>query len=150
MTGGYAGTMEAASKGASGAGGRVVGVVAPELFRDRFGANRFVGEELAEPTLAARIGTLTDLASGTIVLPGSIGTAAELVVVWNMNHIARLSGARRLPTVTVGPVLGALCRMLVEELGANPVDVTSVDTGDEAVEWMLCQPEIRWIRQPTI
>lgn len=150
VTGGYAGTMEAASKGAFEAGGRVVGVVAPELFRDRFGANRFVGEELAEATLAARIGTLTDLASGTIVLPGSIGTAAELVVAWNMNHIARLSGGRRLPTVTVGPVLADLCRMLVEDLGANPVDVSNVDTGNEAVDWMLSQPEIRRVRRSTI
>ena len=146
VTGGYGGTMEAASRGAAMAGGRVVGVVAPELFRDRSGANQFVAEELAEPTLAARIGTLTDLASGTIVLPGSIGTAAELVVAWNMNHIARLSGASRLPTVTVGPVLADLCLMLIDKLGANPVDITNVATGDEAVNWMLSQPEINEAR----
>ena len=35
ITGGYGGTMEAASLGASEAGGRVVGVTAPVLFPDR-------------------------------------------------------------------------------------------------------------------
>ena len=150
VTGGYAGTMEAASKGAAEAGGRVVGVVAPDLFKDRFGSNRFVSEEVSESTLAARIDKLTALASGTIVLPGSIGTAAELVVAWNMNHIARLAGVARLPTVAVGPELANVCQTLVTQLGANPVDVHCVDTGEEAVDWMLSQPEIHGIRQSAL
>lgn len=146
VTGGYGGTMEAASKGAAEAGGRVIGVTAPQLFQDRFGANRFVGEEVSEPTLTSRIGRLNELASGTVVLPGSIGTAAELVVAWNTNHIARLAGFRRLPTVTVGPVLADICRVLADQLGANQADIQCVDTGDEAVDWMLSQPEIHGIR----
>lgn len=145
VTGGYGGTMEAASRGAALAGGGVIGVTAPPLFTGRFGANSHVSEEITAATLAERIGRLTEIASGVIVLPGSIGTAAELVVAWNMNHIARIGGRERLPTVAVGNVWRNLASLLTDEGGANAVDVTVVATADEAVEWMLVQPEIHAI-----
>ena len=68
VTGGYGGTMEAASRGAALAGGPVIGVTAPHLFTGRFGANRHVAEEIIATTLAERIGRLTDIAAGVIVL----------------------------------------------------------------------------------
>lgn len=145
ITGGYGGTMEAASRGAALAGGRVVGVTAPSLFEDRFGANQHVAEEVVSATLAERIGILADLASGVIVLPGSIGTAAELVVTWNMNHIARIGGADRLPIVAVGESWREICDLLVDRIGANPVDVHTAATVGAAVDWLLDQPEIRGI-----
>ena len=44
VTGGYGGTMEAASKGAAEAGGHVIGVTSPSQFPGRLGANRYVKE----------------------------------------------------------------------------------------------------------
>lgn len=145
VTGGYGGTMEAASRGAALVGGPVIGVTAPPLFTGRFGANAHVSKEITATTLAERIGRLTEIASGVIVLPGSVGTAAELVVAWNMNHIARLGGRDRLPTVAVGDVWRQLATLLTESAAANPVDVTVVSSAEEAVDWMLVQPEIREI-----
>ena len=147
ITGGYGGTMEAASKGAAMAGGRVIGVTAPFLFDDRSGANRHVTEVIEARTLTERIGILTDLAQGAIVLPGSIGTVAELVISWNMNHIVRLSGGERMPTVAVGPEWRDMFEFLTQRVGAHPTDIHIVNSADDAVDWILDQPEIRGIRR---
>jgi uncharacterized protein (TIGR00725 family) len=142
ITGGYGGTMEAVSKGASSAGGTVIGVTVPTLFKRRSAANRYVTREIQTPTLLDRIGTLIDEANGVIALPGSIGTAAELVVSWNLNHVARRNGGTRVPTVAVGDEWRDLSSFLVERTGAFPEDIHLVDTGDAAVDWILSQPEL--------
>ena len=56
ITGGYGGTMEAVSKGASEASGHVIGVTAPPLFPGRHGANAYVAELIETEGLAKRIG----------------------------------------------------------------------------------------------
>jgi predicted Rossmann-fold nucleotide-binding protein len=134
--------MEAVSSGAARAGGTVIGVTVPTLFTTRTGANPHVIDEIAADTLLDRIRILTDIADGVIVLPGSIGTAAELVITWNINHIARLHGGIRIPMVAVGSPWRRLCALLIEEAGAEAGDVTVVDTVDQAIEWMRDQPEI--------
>lgn len=142
VTGGYGGTMEAASKGAAEARGRVVGVTAAGLFRNRSGANPHVTHEIAANSIPERIGILTDLASGAVVLPGSIGTAAELVVAWNMNHVARRHGGTRFPTVAVGEEWRVFHELLAGSLGADGGDVHIADTTGEALDWLLDQPEL--------
>jgi uncharacterized protein (TIGR00730 family) len=143
VTGGYGGAMEAASKGAADAGGHVIGVTAPGLFTRRTGSNRHVSHEIEAKTLTERIGILTELSDAAIVLPGSIGTAAELVTAWNLNHIARRNGGLRLPTVAVGKKWRELWRLMTERLDAHGDDIHVVDSIDEAVTWLLVQPEIR-------
>jgi len=143
ITGGYSGTMEAASKGAAEAGGSVIGVTIPSLFTRRSGANRYVTTELEASSLSDRVGLLTSKADGAIVLPGSIGTAAELLVSWNLNHVARRHSGVRLPTAAVGDGWSRLSRMLTEQLGAHGGDIHVVETADDAVDWLLDQPEIR-------
>ena len=142
MTGGYGGAMEAASKGAARAGGHVIGVTTPELFTTRSGANRYVSREIKAKTLAERIGILTDLADGVIVLPGSIGTAAELVIAWNLNHIARRNGGIRLPTVAVGKEWNELWSLFTGRLGAYSDDIHVADSAGDAVTWISEQPEM--------
>lgn len=149
ITGGYGGTMEAASKGASGSGGTVIGVTVPTVFTGRSGANRYVTREIRAATLVERIGVLTDTAHGVIALPGSIGTAAELVVSWNINHVTRRNGGVRVPTVVVGDAWQKLVQLLVTQTGAFGGDVQIVDTADEAVDWILVQPEIRRVAPKT-
>lgn len=142
ITGGYSGTMEAASQGASLAGGHVIGVTAPELFSSRTAANEYVDEEIVSGSLGERIGLLTGLASGVLVLPGSIGTAAELVVSWNLNHVGRSNGGQRLPTVAVGSEWRELWNLATARLGAFADDVEVTETANEAVDWLLAQPEV--------
>jgi uncharacterized protein (TIGR00725 family) len=142
VTGGYGGTMEAVSLGASRVGGEVIGVTAPNLFAHRTGANRHVTREIEAVTLTERIQILTDLAAGALVLPGSIGTAAELVIVWNLNHIARTNGTERLPTVAVGRVWSGLRDLLVTGSGADGEDIHLAAGCEEALIWLLSQPEL--------
>jgi uncharacterized protein (TIGR00725 family) len=142
VTGGYGGTMEAVSHGAATAGGRVVGVTAPDLFTKRAGANRYVTEEVEATSLTERLGLLTDLADGALVLPGSIGTAAELVVAWNINHIARRNGGTRFPTVAIGEGWRDLWEFFTRDLGAFGGDIHIAETVTEATDWLMEQPEI--------
>ncbi len=137
ITGGYGGSMEAASKGADEAGGRTIGVTAPPLFPGRTGANPFVQLELKAETLAGRIGEMMARADGALALPGSIGTAAELLIAWNTNHIVRRNTGRRVPTVAVGARWGAVAGALVDHVEALPGDIHLAETATEAVAWLL-------------
>ncbi|MBW3666080.1 MAG: LOG family protein [Actinobacteria bacterium] len=102
VTGGYGGSMEAVSKGVAERNGQVVGITAPALFPERTAANPHVGLLIEAESLLERIGAMFDRACGVIALPGSIGTATELAIAWNLNHIARHNDAGRLPTAAVG------------------------------------------------
>lgn len=142
VTGGYGGTMEAASKGATSTGRRAIGVTVPGLFTQRTGPNPYVSEEIEAKTITDRLGVLTSLAVGALVLPGSIGTAAELVVAWNINHVVRRHGGERFPTVAVGQGWRELCELLERGLGASGGDIQRAATAEEGVDWLLGQPEL--------
>ncbi|RJP23110.1 MAG: hypothetical protein C4527_20810 [Candidatus Omnitrophota bacterium] len=74
--GGYMGVMEACSRGASEAGGKVIGVTC-ETFSRR-SPNPFLTEEIPCKDLLERIATLMRIADAYLVLDGNIGTLAEL------------------------------------------------------------------------
>lgn len=139
ITGGYGGTMEAASLGASEAGGMVVGVTAPSLFPDRVGANPYVAELIEAPTLSARIDTMMRRADATITLPGSIGTATELLTAWNMNFIAHRARGRSIPSVAVGAGWQKVADALVLQVGAEINGIYWANTADDGVDWILGQ-----------
>jgi uncharacterized protein (TIGR00725 family) len=82
-TGGYAGTMEAVSRGAAGAGGHVIGVIS-SFFPDK--ANRWVKETIVVPKWEDRLLRLIALGSGYVVCPGSTGTLVELAAAWEMTQ----------------------------------------------------------------
>ena len=90
MTGGYIGVMEAASKGASEAGGHVIGSTCTEL-EDWRGvtANQWVKEEWKHETLRDRMYALIDKCDAAIMMPGGVGTLAELAVMWNEEIISK-------------------------------------------------------------
>jgi uncharacterized protein (TIGR00725 family) len=137
ITGGYGGTMEAVSSGAAGAGGHVIGVTAPVLFPDRSTPNPYVHEVIEASSLANRIDIMMQRSTATLALPGSIGTAAELLISWNTNHILREGGATPRLSVAVGPGWKALARALVDMAGAFEDDLVWVDSVDEGVDWIL-------------
>jgi len=134
MTGGYAGMMEAVSRGAREQGGEVIGVTAPAVFPDRSGPNRYVTHELAAKTLGERIDTLIERADGFVVMEPSLGTLAELMVAWSAAHVAASSGRPRKPIAAVGPAWADLIAFLSRRLGADASHVRCVAGTEEAVQ----------------
>jgi uncharacterized protein (TIGR00725 family) len=135
-TGGYAGTMEAVSLGARRVGGHVIGVTAPEVFPSRVGANEHVVEERKASSLVTRIGRLVEEADGAIALWGSLGTATELLVAWNIAYVARFSGGIRKPVVAVGEPWTSIVPQLEESLETDSGIVTVTDNVTDAVRHM--------------
>ncbi len=91
MTGGYIGTMEAVSRGASEAGGHVIGVTCEEIesWRD-VRPNQWVAEEWRYPTLKARLNALIEKCDAAFALPGGPGTLTEIMLMWNQLIIQAL------------------------------------------------------------
>jgi uncharacterized protein (TIGR00730 family) len=87
-TGGYAGTMEAASKGAHEAGGHVIGVTSTqiEIYRP-IPPNQWVQEVVAQELLRDRVIYLVMNNDGMIVLPGGIGTLSEMALAWSLMQV---------------------------------------------------------------
>lgn len=136
INGGYGGTMEAVSKGAAEAGGEVVGVTAPSLFPGRSGANRYVTQLVEAESLLTRIGSMIARSDGIIALPGSIGTATELLIAWNTNYLATRNNGQPIPTAAVGEGWRLVARALMESAGAEE-NIHLVSSADDAVSWVL-------------
>lgn len=118
-TGGYYGTMEAVSLGARSAGGTVIGVTAPTVFPQRPGANDHVTDEWVARTLVDRIGLLVERTDASIALWGSLGTATELLVAWNVAFVASFSAIERKPVIAVGEPWTRLIPLLEEDLSTT-------------------------------
>lgn len=125
-TGGYGGTMEAASRGAADAGGRVIGVTAPAAFPGRPGANPWVQVEIPTATLTERIHVMLTGSAACVALDGSIGTLTELVMAWNLAFVAGLGGIPPQPVIAVGPNWAAVVDYLARTTGSDPSLVTLV------------------------
>jgi uncharacterized protein (TIGR00725 family) len=141
VTGGYGGTMEAVSLGAHQAGGHVIGVTAPPLFPGRTGANPYVAEEVPAKSLGHRLDEMTKRAAGALALPGSIGTATELLISWNINHIVRRNGGRPFPAVAVGAEWHRIGALIASEIGAVAGDIYWADSVENGVDWLLTKLE---------
>ncbi|XOB98198.1 LOG family protein [Deinococcota bacterium DY0809b] len=131
-SGGYGGSMEAVSRGAKAAGGLVIGVTAPDLFKSRSGANAHVDLELPAPTLTGRIERILEVSRAALALPGGLGTLTEILVAWNLAYIQRLQGE---PPFPIG--VDAAWRPLLRphlELSARELDLLTFleDPGDVA------------------
>ena len=101
-TGGYAGVMEAASRGACEAGGHVIGVTCG-LIEDWKGLrpNAWVREEKKFATLRDRLGHLVEFCDAAVALPGGIGTLSEVALTWSLLQTGEI---RPKPLVVVGAV----------------------------------------------
>ena len=98
-TGGYFGTMEAASRGAQEAGGHVIGVTAAVFDDLRLNANPYIDEEIKFPTLFQRLHHLVTFADAWVALPGGIGTLSEVSLTWSLMQVGEKN---RQPFVVVG------------------------------------------------
>jgi uncharacterized protein (TIGR00730 family) len=81
-SGGYGGVMEAVSRGAKEAGGRVIGVTADFFAMAK--VNRWVDEEIRVASWEQRLFRLIELGDGFVACKGGTGTLVELAVVWEM------------------------------------------------------------------
>jgi hypothetical protein len=95
-SGGYAGVMEAASRGAKEAGGKTYGVTA-EFFKPR--ANAWIDTEIRVTTWQERLFELVRVADGFVACKGGTGTLVELAVVWEMLNKAVIGNK---PVVVLG------------------------------------------------
>jgi len=113
MNGGYAGTMEASARGAREHGGKSIGVLSSEFAH--LSANEHLSETTMSEDLFARIREMYRRAAGFIVLKGSMGTLAELALVWNLAKISQ----QNKPIVLVGEGWQAVLRVWQENLAVT-------------------------------
>ena len=137
MTGGYAGVMEATSRGAAEAGGHVIGVTCEriETLRKGLRSNAWVKEETKYATLRERLYHLVEHCEAAIALPGGVGTLSEVALAWSLMQAGEI---RRKPLVVVGRVWSETVSTFIREAGGfiYPEDahlVQMVDRIEEAV-----------------
>ena len=126
--GGYGGTMEAGSRGASQAGGHTIGVTC-SVWRSR--PNAYIREVIETSGLSERVGRLAEVASaGFVVLPGGTGTLLELAWVWEA--MAKNFLPHR-PVVCVGDFWRALIDTIASVHGAH-AEMISIAAGPDDLE----------------
>lgn len=133
-TGGYGGSMEALSKGASEVGGKVIGITAPDVFKARAGANAYVTEEVKAPHLLERIHLLTDRSCAAVALPGSLGTLTEIMAAWNLAYVAPFAEAEAKPLIVIGERWATIVSFLADKLGTGLDLIHTVTTVEDAVK----------------
>jgi uncharacterized protein (TIGR00730 family) len=130
--GGYGGTMTAAAKGASEAGGEIIGVTC-SVFKGK--ANKYVSREIITASLDERLDTLIKLGQAYIVLPGGTGTLLELAKVWELKNKGFLESQK--PII----LIGGFWKPLVELLNIDDPDsgrhVKQVDEPMQAVQLIV-------------
>ena len=107
-TGGYSGTMEAASRGAAEAGGHVIGVTASAF--DHWGrtggkANPWVKEEIKLRTLRERLYHLVEFCDAAVALRGGVGTLSEVALTWSLLQVGEIEPK---PLILLGSLWGEL------------------------------------------
>ena len=107
-SGGYAGVMEAVSRGAKEAGGRTIAITST-FFRTR--ANQWVDEEHAASTWQERLFELIRFGEGYVACKGGTGTLVELAVVWEMLNKGVMASK---PFVTLGDFWGPIIERVRE------------------------------------
>ncbi len=115
LTGGYIGTMEAVSRGASEAGGHVIGVTCDEIERWRpVKVNAWVREELRKGTLVERLEAIITGCDAAIALAGGPGTLTEIALTWNLMIIHSMPAK---PLILTGTGWRSVFDRFFEEFG---------------------------------
>jgi uncharacterized protein (TIGR00730 family) len=128
--GGYGGTMLAAAKGATEAGGETIGVTCSAFKVSR--ANEYISREIAAKSLDERLDTLVKLGQAYIVLPGGTGTLLELAKVWELKNKGFIKEDK--PIILVG----GFWKPLVDLIAADDPDsgryIRQADGPEQVVE----------------
>ena len=129
-TGGYAGVMEAASRGAHEQGGRVLGITMNQFKSE---PNRYLTEKVPSEHFYERLQRLITRSVGYIALRGGMGTVTEISLVWNKLQ-TRVLDPR--PLVLLGDCWPPVVKEWQRNLAVNDTDVQILDfanTPEEAV-----------------
>lgn len=127
-TGGYLGVMEAASKGAREAGGRVLGIVMNQFKSE---PNRFLTDKVASDHFYDRLQNLITRSVGFVAMRGGMGTVTEISLVWNKFQTGVLG---RRPLVLVGDCWKNVVGSWQENLVVSNADVSYLDFASNADE----------------
>lgn len=100
MSGGYYGVMEAVSKGAKAAGGRVIGVTTDQIgVQFDIQPNGYLDEIVNFADLRDRLLYMVENADAYLAMPGGIGTLHEIAETW---ELMRIGGVPRRPFICYG------------------------------------------------
>jgi hypothetical protein len=127
--GGYAGVMEAVSRGAVSRGGRAVGYTVA-AFKGRR-ANPYLSEERPCANLHERLERLIHEAGALVALGGGIGTLTEVALAWNELYMELIKPR---PLVLVGPHWARAIDKLSEFLELRPAHLELLDLCADAQE----------------
>ena len=120
-TGGYSGTMEAASRGAHEQGGRVIGITMKQFKSE---PNRYLTEKVPSEHFYERLQHLIMASVGYIAIRGGMGTVTEISLVWNKLQ-TRVLDPR--PLVLLGECWPPLIEEFQRQLAVNETDVSLLD-----------------------
>ncbi|MER3431538.1 MAG: hypothetical protein C4324_10955 [Blastocatellia bacterium] len=127
-TGGYLGVMEAASRGAREAGGRVLGIVMNQFKSE---PNRFLTDKVATDHFYDRLQNLITRSVGFVALRGGMGTVTEISLVWNKLQTGVLD---RRPLVLIGDCWRRVVAAWEENLVVSKSDISLLDFARDAAE----------------
>jgi uncharacterized protein (TIGR00730 family) len=127
-TGGYLGIMEAASRGAREAGGRVFGIVLNQFKSE---PNRYLTDKVASDHFYDRLQNLIMRSVGFVALRGGMGTVSEVSLVWNKLQTGVLV---RRPLVLLGDCWKGVVDVWQENLVVSDADVALLDFAANAEE----------------
>jgi uncharacterized protein (TIGR00730 family) len=131
--GGYGGTMLAAAKGASEAGGQVIGITCSAFKSSK--ANEYVTREIVTDSLDERLDKLIELGHAYIVLPGGTGTLLELAKVWELKNKGFLKVDK--PIILLGGFWGPLVELVASDDPDSSRYVKLADEPEQAVEMII-------------
>ncbi|RMD84949.1 MAG: LOG family protein [Candidatus Dadabacteria bacterium] len=130
--GGYGGVMEAVSRGARQAGGRVIGYTVAAWTERR--PNQYLSEEHRCADLYERLRCLIDGSRAMVALGGGIGTLVEVLLAWNLLFTGMLPPR---PLIVVGREWARTLAALSDFLEVGPHHLRYLcqcDHVEEAVE----------------
>ena len=129
-SGGYAGVMEAISRGAHEAGGHVIGVTMEQF---KSAPNPYLKKIEPSADFYARLQTLILESVGYIALRGGMGTVTEISLVWNKLVMNVL---QQRPLILLGECWPRAIECLREHLVISDSDMTHLSfagTAEEAI-----------------
>lgn len=131
-TGGYLGIMEAASRGAREAGGRVFGIVMNQF---RSEPNRYLTDKVATDHFYDRLQNLITRSVGFVAFKGGMGTVTEISLVWNKLQTGVLDHR---PLVLIGDCWEAVVAAWKDNLVVSRDDIALLSFAKNADEALKC------------
>jgi uncharacterized protein (TIGR00730 family) len=116
-TGGYAGVMEAASRGAHERGGRVIGMTMNQFKSE---PNRYLTEKFPSADFYERLQRLIIRSVGYVALRGGMGTVTEISLVWNKMQTRVLEPR---PLVLLGSCWPPVVKAWQRDLAVTDADI---------------------------